>query len=546
MEEETVTNPIATITNNSDVDVDVFDVFNDSGQDGALLTYTRLGTVKKGETQQLQTLHFASQLQAMYTGAIAALAGQYYYQFPVAVMAIVPLGTNKKTSYTITSSDKSGMEQSFLFQKYVVANGDSKLAKDFFTALSSSDQEATVDKYFAATKNFSTCTLASWTAVATWSGQFTSAWQGPYYLYSVPPKDSAQPPKLIATVSIAASASANSATLTMADSSQTTQLAMNGSGLQEANIGEGPISASLKPAWMNLVQTDTQNGSVTTRYLIGIGMTGTVNGITVYGTGEKRTLPDSPAKPGESAADRQRREQQQQQDFDRTFSKITTLAGLAVSMLTAYFFYKQLKSGHGQKSDRAADEAGKKPGASDKSVDDAVGEVDKQYTEQLDKSAPEQRATQQKVAEEMGPAVESLATQKKTDALENMVDAQVDKLTEVLETRPPTDALESTAERLSDAQSDIESGRLEDGTGKLQDVSESIKTEADKGTWKQYEADALAETQKAVDDGLDLTESIDKASEARDAATEADPNDIDLAPDEFDPPDSEPIEAEVA
>jgi hypothetical protein len=152
-------NPTATITNNASVDVDVYDVFNPSDTANAVLTYTKLGTVKQGETKELQTLRLASQLQAMYTGSVLALNDNYYYQFPVAVMPIIAIGSKKVTSYTITNDDKSGMEQSFLFQKYAVANADSKIAKDFFAALNDPDQENAVNKFFASTKNFNTCTL---------------------------------------------------------------------------------------------------------------------------------------------------------------------------------------------------------------------------------------------------------------------------------------------------------------------------------------------------------------------------------------------------
>src|SRR5262245_35311878 len=160
---DTNMNPMATITNNSSIDVDVYDVFNETGQAQGVLTYTKLGTVKKGETQQIQTIHFASQLQAMYTGNVAALNGKYYYQFPVAVMPILSMGATKQTSYTITDDDRAGMEQAYLFQKYAVANPDSTISKDFFTALSDpDDQEGQVNKFFAVTKNFGSCTLAAW------------------------------------------------------------------------------------------------------------------------------------------------------------------------------------------------------------------------------------------------------------------------------------------------------------------------------------------------------------------------------------------------
>ncbi len=544
------TNPMATIVNNSSIDVDVYDVYNGTGDANAALTYTKLGSVKKGETKKLQTIHFASQLQAMYTGTSAALNGNYYYQFPVAVIPIVPLGSQKRTSYTITGDDKTGMEQSFLFQKYVVANADSQVAKDFFAALSGSDPETAVDKFFAGTKNFKTCTLAAWTAVVTWSGQFTSAWQGPYYLYSVPPKDSTTPPKLTATVNISSTAKDDSAVLSMSDSSQSTALSMNGRGLQESNVGAGGISVSLKPAWMNVVQTDGQDGSTNTRYLIGSAVTGVVNGITVLGTGEKRVIPSSTGGGGQSDADKQRKEQQDQQNFDRMFSKITTLAGLAVSVLTAYFFYKQLNQGHTQKTNEATEQAAKKPGnkSPDKAVDDAVKSQDADYEKSLDKAREEIKPAEEAAAKDMAPALDAVAEQAKINVLDDVVDAQVDKLSEVLETKPPTDSLESTAEKLSDIQSeiqDIQDGKpgaktIDDVTSSLKDVSTTIETEAQAKDWQDYEKDALESTKEAVDESVDVKESIDTADAEHAKEAETSPDDPDFDP-EFAEPEVDPI-----
>ena len=61
----TNTNPTATITNNLGFDVDIYDVFNPNANTSTQgpLTYTKLATVSNGaSTQQVQTIHFASQL----------------------------------------------------------------------------------------------------------------------------------------------------------------------------------------------------------------------------------------------------------------------------------------------------------------------------------------------------------------------------------------------------------------------------------------------------------------------------------------------------
>jgi hypothetical protein len=541
-------NPIATITNNVSVDVDIYDVFNPSNSANAVLTYTKLDTVKQGETKQIQTIHLASQLQAMYTGVIPALNGNYYYQFPVAVMAILAIGSKKQTSYTITDDDKTGMEQSFLFQKYVVANADSQIAKDFFAALNDPDQEKAVNKFFASTKNFKTCTLAKWTAAVSWCSQFTSAWQGPYYLYSVPPKDSSTAPTLIATVNIVSTPTADSAVLALGDPSQNTALSMNGQGLEESNVGEGDISVSLKPAWINLVQTDDQGN---TRYLIGNALSGVVNGITVFGTGQARTI----SNPDDSA-DQQKKDQQDQKDFDRWFSKITTLISLGVAILTAYFFYKQLKAGETQKTNNSAEEAARKSGGDDdNAVDDAIEKENDDYKESFSDDSgeiPLVRKRVAKVPEETKKAVEEVVKQEKVNKLENVVDDQVEKLSDVLEKKPPTDDIENTAGTLSEVQSDIkdiQDGKpgaksVEEVKTSLKDVSTTIETQSKADDWKQYEKKALETTKEDIDAGLKQTESIDQAATEKANEAKAEASDPKFEPD-FEEPKTEPIETEV-
>jgi hypothetical protein len=246
-------------------------------------------------------------------------------------------------------------------------------------------------------------------------------------------------------VNILSSPTVDLAILALNKSSQTTSLSMNGQGMQESNVGQGGISVSLKPAWINVVQSDDQGN---TRYLIGNALSGVVNGITLAGTGEKRVIPDPNADPSQQC-----KQKQSELNFDRLFNKVTTLIGLGVSMLTAYFFYKQLKSGHTQQSNKAAEEAAKKSGGNDKSVDNEFEQRDRDYEETLaDKSADGEvslaRKRVEKVPEEMKEAVKEVTTQEKLNTLDNVVDEQVDELTETLETKPPTDALETTAENL--------------------------------------------------------------------------------------------------
>lgn len=117
-------NLVATITNNLGCDVDIYDVFDpntnvDPGTSVAL-TYTKLAIVLKGATsQKVQTIHPASQLQAMVTGNIEALNNKFYQQFPVAVM-----GTShfSNLDFTISNDMQQNMVDSFQFIKYMQAN----------------------------------------------------------------------------------------------------------------------------------------------------------------------------------------------------------------------------------------------------------------------------------------------------------------------------------------------------------------------------------------------------------------------------------------
>lgn len=515
-----LTNPKATITNNSSVDVEVYDVFNPSGEDKAVLTYTHLGTVAKGETKELQTVHFASQLQAMYTGNVAAIGGKYYTQFPVAVMPIVPIGTRKKTSHTITSDEQKSMEQAYLFQKYAVANPDSSLAKAFTVALADPDQTTTVNTFFAGTRNFSLATMAAWTAVVTWSSQFTCAWQGTYYLYSVPDKDSKDTPALTATVVITSTPDTDSAVLTMQGSSDGTSLAMNGTGLEEANVGVGGVSVSLQPAWMNVVQTSDAG----TRYLIGTGMSGTVNGVNVFGTGDKRPDP-KPADAGSPSTSSSRWDNFFQMSFKDIFS-------LALGVITAYLFYKTMQNHGTGNADKATEEAAKKPGATDKTVDDARKAADDTYAEdvrEVPRTNPKVTEALQKGATEMGPGVKKVSAQRASDVVADTLDVEVGELSDVLAQKPPTQRLEDTAETLSDAQADLASGDVASATDKLTKVTSDIAAAQSDPTMRDYERQALDRTKTNVEEAQRQSDSIEEARKKQQADKDkpADEQDVD-------------------
>ena len=304
------TDPVATITNNLGFDVDIYDVFNPNASAQGLLTYKKLATVPNGTTaQQVQTIHFASQLQAVRSGNITALSNvNYYQQFPVAVLAVSPFGQSK--DFTLTTDMQQAMEQSFQFIKYTQANPSSVLATNFRTALADkTSQQNAVNTFFQGTTSFKLCTLVTWTTVVGWQVQFTNPWQGTYYLYSLGTTStgsttSASPPALVATLAIASSAEADSAVLTTAVTNQSTPIVMVGdSTMQEANPGTGAISVALTPTWLNVTQTSQQDGKTVTAYVIGAAFTGTINGVQVAGNLNQLAIPD-PTDKSQNATDK--------------------------------------------------------------------------------------------------------------------------------------------------------------------------------------------------------------------------------------------------
>ena len=93
--ENTSNNPVVSVTNNSGVDVDIFDVFdpNPEGQQGTY-QYTLLAKVGNGQTAKIQTLRNASELLAGYSGDMT-LGGNsaYYEKFPVSSKEVSVLDT---------------------------------------------------------------------------------------------------------------------------------------------------------------------------------------------------------------------------------------------------------------------------------------------------------------------------------------------------------------------------------------------------------------------------------------------------------------------
>ncbi|KAI1051024.1 hypothetical protein LB506_010940 [Fusarium annulatum] len=513
------TNPVASVTNNSGSSVDIYDVFNpstDPKMQGPL-KYTKLATVSSGSTQQVQTIHFASQLQAMFTGNVTALSGTFYQQFPVAVLAVSPFADSN--AFTVTSDNQQSMVDSFKFIKYTQANPSSQLATQFRTALGdTTNQKTAVNKFFQSTGSFKLCTLSTWTAVFTWQAQFTNPWQGTYYLYSLD-----KVPALVATLAITASADNSSAVLTMAGTNnENTAVVMAGDGtMSEQNQGTGNLSVALTPTWLNVAQTSQQDGKTVSNYVIGAAFTGTINGQKVAGNLNQLAIPD-PSDSSKNASNK---------NSANGFS-LSMLEGL-IGMLTSIGMLYYMAKGHKQAETQKKNDV-EKDATSKKDAEDKVEKVEKDYQSE---SVPEVQAQASKV-EATVPEVEqgykgvnqAQDIQGKTDTIRQ----QKESMNEVLEGGAPSPATEDTAINLAKASDEVagatdpnkspeeRDASLKDATTTLNKTSEDIQTalkdqaeELPKEEAQKLEdaSEAIDQTQKEADAEKEVQEEQEKENE---------------------------------
>lgn len=516
------------ITNNLSIDVDIYDVFNPSTGSSTLpYVYTKLGTIAKGTTGSVTTIRQASMLQAMYTGIIAELAGNYYYQFPIKIMSGTQFsfGTPAPLAYTIAESDRLSMIQSFTFHKFATANPSSALTQNLYTALKAGDPTA-INSYFAGTANFKNCTYGSWNAVMAWMNMFTCAWQGPYYLYETAPTPlpANYTPVLLATLNIVSTAQNNSATLTMcsADASgnpiyanppQTTVVVMAGDGsMTDANPGTD-VTTSLSPVWMNVVQSSMQNGTPVANYLIGSAVCGTIAGQNVVSSQTARQAPGKPADPSK------------QSSFDSIFNHLCSAVGLLAGLLMVYEF--------------VAKKAGESSAAKEKAKADATSETDfKQKSDTIDSAAATDIATDCKAnsttIETNSSGVSgdygSISDSMKADTMTQAMDASAQTINEEFQTQienglTPSAASEEVAQNIADGftevKADIASGNLNDAATKL----ETVSTTAQQAIQQQESQMAESET-TALDTAAETTKTASEATDALDTAEETRANDM--------------------
>ncbi|KAI7766398.1 hypothetical protein LZL87_013668 [Fusarium oxysporum] len=532
-------NPTATITNNSGFDLDIYDVFNpstDSSTPGPL-TYTLLASVpKRTKAQDVQTIHFASQLQAMLTGNIKALNGNYYQQFPVAVLAVSPFADSN--AFTITSDMLQSMVDSFKFIKYSQANPSSQLATKFRAALGDkTSQQNAVNKFFQGTGSFKLCTMTTWTAVFTWQGQFTNPWQGTYYLYTRgSSSDKASAPALTATLAITASADNNSAVLTMADTNEeSTPVVMAGDGtMQEQDQGTGNVSVVLKPAWLNVAQTSQQDGKTVSNYVIGAAFTGTINGVEVAGNLNKLSLPD-PSDTSKSAEDKDK-------TADFWISKLESLVGVLAAVVMAYFAWKNHKQEATQKKNEVQEKAGSKEEAEARQ-----NEVEADYQSRVVPRASADLAGVEAIAPQAQQGYREVTQAENIRNTQNTVQELKENVSEVMQESPPGPSLEKGAINLElvdnklveaadptltpAARGDI----LVDVKTNLTEVSVNIGQELQDSRARLSEeaGKSLEDTKAAAEEIREQTEALDKAQQEQEERNENSPEE---------PVDEEPVE----
>ncbi|KAL4730978.1 hypothetical protein ACLX1H_003020 [Fusarium chlamydosporum] len=521
----TTSNPIATITNNSGFDVEIYDVFNpstDTSNPGPL-TYTLLATVPNGTTsQKVQTIHFASQLQAMLTGNIAALNGNYYQQFPVAVMAVSPFKDTNDT--TITSNMLQSMVDSFKFIKYSQANPSSQLATKFRAALGDKkSQKDAVNSFFQSSGSFKLCTITTWTATFTWQAQFTNPWQGTYYLYTLGKGASgSSAPALTATLAITASANDNSAVLTMSDTNgENTPVAMAGDGsMQEKDQGMGNLSVALKPTWLNVSQT-SKDDPKKVNFVIGAAFTGTINGVKVAGNLNKLAVPDP--------SDKSKNADNKNSANDWSLNKLEGLVGMLTSIGMLYYMAKGHKQAETQKKDNAEKDA--------KTKEDAQKSEEKVESDYQANDVPEIKNQSDKVDAIVPDVQQGYKEVNQAQDIQNKQDTireQERQLEEILEGGAPSTATEDTAMNLSKAQKDLESAMdpnatveardtaLTDASTTLTDTSAKIKEAVNDqaSNLPEEERKALDDTQEALDQVQEQAEASEQAQEEREQENE--------------------------
>ncbi|CAL2108489.1 conserved hypothetical protein [Tenacibaculum sp. 190524A02b] len=516
------TNPTVKITNNLSYTIAIYDVFNpSSGTQKLPYQYTKLGTIAAGATSEIQTIHQASQLQAMHTGNFKKLNDFYFYQFPIKVMAAVQFsfGNPPPLEFTIASSDEDAMVQSFLFHRYAMANPNSALTKNLYASLKKGSVDD-VNAFFSGTKNFSSCTLSSWNAILTYLQMFTSPWQGPYYLYEKAPNPAPTGyiPALVATMNITSTESGQLATLKICSEDskgnpiypsnpQTTQIIMNGDGTMGDSDPGSDVSVSLTPVWMNVIQTTMKNGVPSSSYLAGPTVTGTVAGKEVVSSQTARQIPDKPAN------------KNKQSSFDASFGKICQGVGLLVGLLMLGDFAKKIFSSAKEKITSKKESA-----SSEKEFNTEEASINSTPDATVVSEASNSEATFTSDSSDLASVYSETSTALQEDVMkqtmeDTMSDIQSEMQQQLEDGYTPTENYEEAVsdlnESFKDALSDIDNGNLSEASDTMSTASEKINhtLEESSESMAEWETSSLKQSSEAVSDAADESEALDTAQE---------------------------------
>ncbi|CAF3433944.1 unnamed protein product [Fusarium graminearum] len=526
-----------TVTNNVGYDVDIFNVFspvsNPTPGTPVALTYTKLATVPNGAVaQQVQGVPGGSSLQAMITGNIETLNGNYYQQFPAAVMGVSLFAMT--LDFTLTSEMLQNMVDSFQFIKYMQANPSSAQAKGFRTALAQKTPEDAINAFFPTTASFQQCTYSTWNTVFTWQTQFTSAWQGTYYLYptdssTAAPNATPTAPTLVATLAITASAEASSAVLTMAaKGGQSTPVAMPGDGtMQEQNIGTGNLSVSLNPVWLNVVQTSHKTGDVYN--VIGAAFAGTINNVNVAGNINQLVVPSIPSTSPTFGS--------VMSSICHYSDKLGSLIGILTGVATVLIMFKDSKAAEKQRILDAQKEAKTESEAKDKEAK-IKAESDAKFQSEFIQASPtvEFRASQAVDGYKEVAVADNVQKNMKT------VLGEGEKLQQELTDDPSNPAIEKTDADLGGAVEDLmkadnpgtsladDQAILKNVDKTVADTSEDLKTEVQDANNTASKSEQTAEkgVEKVAEDvknQAEETKEVKKMEEAEAEAKVSDPVD---------------------
>jgi hypothetical protein len=512
-----------TITNNLKVSIDIYDVFNPSTSAQTLpFVYTKLGTIAAGSSSTVTTIRNVTLLEAMYTGIISELDNKYYYQFPIKFMSGTQLtyGTPKPLAYSIEEADRLANIQSFLFHKFAMANPGSALTTSLNTAIKTGKSDD-INKFFVNTKNFKNCTLASWNAVMTWLQQFTSGWQGPYYLYQKAPNPipSGYIPNLMGTLNILSDAQNNKATLNIcsadakgnpvyANPPQTTTVVMAGDGtMVDANPG-ADVAITLTPVWMNVVQTTMQNGVPVASYLIGSAVCGTMAGTEVVSSQTARQIPGKPADPKKAGF------------FDSLFNSASSTLSTLVGLIMLYEFISKAFNKAQTEKETAKSEA---TSDADLQSRESLADSDMTFNISIELSSSSSTSTFDTASEVMDGYKQSSDAMLK-ETMEQSMEEQVDRINNEIsdqlnEGGTPTpefeDAFEQMQTEFTEAQNSIDSGDFEAANTKITDATSGIESAISEygSEMADWESASLNESADALKETTETTEALDKSQE---------------------------------